>query len=74
MDLRLKNAERRLTGSKGQPGRGSRPYETKPFQFNSMSVYFQNGHEKRQHDRGIDEGGRRSTGRVGMVWRYRIAK
>ncbi|WGR92632.1 hypothetical protein MTX20_32535 [Bradyrhizobium sp. ISRA435] len=50
------------------------PHETKPFQFNSMSVYFQNGEEERQHDRGIDEGGRRSTARVGMVWRYRIAK
>jgi hypothetical protein len=31
------------------------PYETKRLQFASMSIYFQYGHEKREHDRGIDK-------------------
>jgi len=32
------------------------PQKAKRFQFASMSVYLQNGQEKHQHDRGIDEG------------------
>jgi hypothetical protein len=30
-------------------------YETKRLQLASMSIYFKYGHEKREHDRGIDK-------------------
>jgi hypothetical protein len=49
-------------------------YETKRIQFDSMSVYFQNGQQKRQHDRGIDKRWRCFSGHMTMVRRYRLAK
>jgi hypothetical protein len=65
---------RGLRTEKSRRNRVVVPQKVKRFQFASMSVDFQNGQEKHQHDRGIDKGQGRFNTHVSMVCPDRIAK